>query len=171
MRGIALCALVLIALPARAEWIALSARQAEGMQVERIRFSYSGEKLILNRMLRAAMRTKEEGTFGRRVFNEDLVSITNLYRSRGYREARIARKRIETDGRTERVRLLIEIDNGPLWTVRAVHLRGAADFPRCHGRRTGRNRRGGGRDGSRQRPRKGGAPRGHGRRAGCSGRR
>ena len=129
MRGIALCALVLIALPVRAEWTALSARQAEGMQVERIRFSYSGEKLILNRMLRAAMRTKEEGTFSRRIFNEDLVSITNLYRSRGYREARIARKRIETDGRGERVRLLIEIDNGPLWTVRAVHLRGAADFP------------------------------------------
>ena len=87
MGSIALCALVLIALPAYAEWLPASSREVEGIEVERIRFTYSGKKLILNRMLRAAMRTEEEGAFNRRVFNEDLISIVNLYRTRGYREA------------------------------------------------------------------------------------
>ena len=128
MGSIALCALVLIALPAYAEWLPASSREVEGIEVERIRFTYSGKKLILNRMLRAAMRTEEDGAFNRRVFNEDLISIVNLYRTRGYREAHIARKHIEIDSARARVRILIEIDNGPLWTVRAVHLRGAEPF-------------------------------------------
>ena len=114
MGSIALCALVLIALPAYAEWLPASSREAEDIEVERIRFTYSGKKLILNRMLRAAMRTEEEGAFNRRVFNEDLISIVNLYRTRGYREAHIARKHIEIDSTRARVRILIEIDNGPL---------------------------------------------------------
>ena len=54
MGSIALCALVLIALPAYAEWLPASSREVEGIEVERIRFTYSGKKLILNRMLRAA---------------------------------------------------------------------------------------------------------------------
>ena len=128
MVTIALCALVLIALPTYAEWLPASSREVEGVEVERIRFTYSGKKLILNRMLRAAMRTEEEGAFNRRVFNEDLISIVNLYRTRGYREARVARKHIEIDSARARVRILIEIDNGPLWTVRTVHLRGVEPF-------------------------------------------
>ena len=56
MWSIVLCALVLIALPAYAEWLPASSREVEGIEVERIRFTYSGKKLILNRMLRAAMR-------------------------------------------------------------------------------------------------------------------
>ena len=128
MVTIALCALVLIALPTYAEWLPASSREVEGIEVERIRFTYSGKKLILNRMLRAAMRTEEEGAFNRRVFSEDLISIVNLYRTRGYREARVARKHIEIDSARARVRILIEIDNGPLWTVRTVHLRGVEPF-------------------------------------------
>ena len=129
MGSIALCALVLIALPAYAEWLPASSREVEGIEVERIRFTYSGKKLILNRMLRATMRTKEKSDFNRRIFNEDLISVINLYRTRGYREAHIARKHIEIDNARARVRILIEIDNGPLWTVRDVHLRGAEPFP------------------------------------------
>ena len=128
MGSIALCALVLIALPAYAEWLPASSREVEGIEVERIRFTYSGKKLILNRMLRATMRTKEKSDFNRRIFNEDLISVINLYRTRGYREAHIARKHIEIDNARARVRILIEIDNGPLWTVRDVHLRGAEPF-------------------------------------------
>ena len=128
MGSIALCALVLIALPAYAEWLPASSREVEGIEVERIRFTYSGKKLILNRMLRATMRTKEKSDFNRRIFNEDLINVINLYRTRGYREAHIARKHIEIDNARARVRILIEIDNGPLWTVRDVHLRGAEPF-------------------------------------------
>ena len=128
MRRMLLWALLLYAASAHAEWIPVSVRQVEGAEIDRIRFSYRGEKLILNRTLRAAMRTREDGTFHRRIFNEDLVRIVNLYRSRGYREAHIARKRIEREENREHIRLLIEIDNGPLWTVRSVQVRGGDPF-------------------------------------------
>ena len=81
-----------------------------------------------NRTLRAAMRVQEGKPFRRRLFNEDLVALINLYRSRGYRQASIARKRFEVEPNRQRVRIYIEIDNGPLWTVRSVRVRGDAPF-------------------------------------------
>jgi len=112
---------------AHAEWRDVSARQAEGLKVDEISFVHRGDKLLKNKMLRASMRTQRGVRFGRRLFNEDLVAVINLYRSRGYREAQVARKRFVADEKG-RMRAMVEIENGPLWTVRQLSLHGSEPF-------------------------------------------
>ena len=128
MRG--LCCLLslwpLVAV-AHAEWSGVSAREAEGLKVDEISFVHRGEKLLKNKALRASMRTQRGVLFGRRLFNEDLVAVINLYRSRGYREAQVARKRFVADEKG-RMRAMVEIENGPLWTVRKLSLRVSEAF-------------------------------------------
>ena len=112
---------------AHAEWHDVSAREAEGLKVDRIDFVHRGDKLLKNSSLRASMRTQKGVRFVRRIFNEDLVAVINLYRSRGYREAEVARKRFVADEK-RRMRATVEIENGPLWTVRQLSLRGSEPF-------------------------------------------
>ncbi len=105
-----------------ADWIASDLRTVDGLQVDRIRFVYHGDKLVKNGILRAAMRTKEDDVFLRRGFNEDLVSIVNLYQSRGYRSAQISRRRYQINSESNKVRILIDIASGPLWYVNTLKI-------------------------------------------------
>ncbi len=110
-----------------AEWHDVSVREADGLKVDRIDFVHRGDKVLKNNALRASMRTQKGMRFGRRLFNEDLVAVINLYRSRGYREAQVARKRFVADEK-RRMRATVEIENGPLWTVRELSMRGSESF-------------------------------------------
>ena len=105
-----------------ADWIASDLRTVDGLQVDRIRFVYHGDKLVKNGILRAAMRTKEDDVFIRRAFNEDLVSIVNLYKSHGYRSAQISRRRYQINSEGNKVRILIDIASGPLWHVNTLKI-------------------------------------------------
>ena len=105
-----------------ADWTASDLRTVDGLQVDRIRFVYDGDKLVKNGILRAAMRTKEGDVFLRRAFNEDLVSIVNLYQSRGYRSAQISRRRCQINSEGNKVRILIDIASGPLWHVNTLKI-------------------------------------------------
>ncbi|MEE3234805.1 MAG: POTRA domain-containing protein, partial [Candidatus Latescibacterota bacterium] len=105
------------------DWNDSDFRSVDGLQVDRIRFAYNGDKLVKNGVLRAAMRSKEGSPFVRQNFNEDLVTIVNLYQSRGYRSARIPRKRCQINSEGDRVRIRINIESGPLWYVKTLRVK------------------------------------------------
>jgi outer membrane protein assembly factor BamA len=105
----------------------VSPREADGKKVERIRFAHRAEKLIKNRDLRAAMRIQEGTPFRRRFFDYDLSTVRNLYHSKGYRDAQIARKTLSLDGK-DRLHIAIEIDSGTLWTIKSLQVRGELPF-------------------------------------------
>ena len=104
-----------------------SARQADGHKVAQIRFVHRGEKRIKGKTLRSAMQTQKGKPFHRRFFKKDLSQLVNLYRSKGYRDAKIVRKSLRLDAK-DRVHIHIEIDSGALWTVRRLTLVGGAPF-------------------------------------------
>ena len=105
----------------------ISAREADGHKVSRIRFVHRGAKRIKGDILRSAMLTQEGKRFHRRFFKNDLSGLVNLYYSKGYRDAAIIRKYLRLDAKN-RVHIHIEIDSGALWTVRALTLVGGAPF-------------------------------------------
>ena len=105
------------------DWNDCDFRSVDGVQVDRIRFAYNGDKLVKNGVLRAAMRSQEGSPFVRQNFNEDLVTIVNLYQSRGYRSARIPRKRCQINSEGDRVRIRINIESGPLWYVKTLRVK------------------------------------------------
>ena len=105
----------------------ISAREADGHKVSRIRFVHRGEKRIKGDLLRSAMLTQEGKRFHRRFFKNDLTGLVNLYYSKGYRDAEIVRKYLRLDAKN-RVHIHIEINSGALWTVRALTLVGGAPF-------------------------------------------
>ena len=108
-----------------ADWNDADFRSIDGVEVDRIRFVYKGNKLVKNGVLRAAMRSREGEPFVRQAFKEDLVTIVNLYQSRGYRSARIPRKNCQINTKGDQVRLLIEVESGPLWHVKKMSVKTA----------------------------------------------
>ena len=88
-------------------------------KVERIRFEHVEVKPIKNHELRAAMVTKEGERFQARFYRADLSMIENLYRSRGYMDVDIVRRRYQLDGKG-RLHLRLWIDSGRQWRVSAV---------------------------------------------------
>jgi len=119
--------LLTCALGAGAQWREISAREADERKVESIDFVHRGQKTIKNKTLRAAMRTQEGERFRRRLFKDDLSAVINLYRSRGYREAQILRKRFYLDEK-DRVRITVEIDKSALWIARKLRVEGGQPF-------------------------------------------
>ena len=106
-----------------ADWNDADFRSIDGVEVDRIRFVYKGNKLVKNGVLRAAMRSREGEPFVRQAFKEDLVTIVNLYQSHGYRSARIPRKNCQINTKGDQVRLLIEVESGPLWHVKKMSVK------------------------------------------------
>lgn len=93
-------------------------------KVERIHFEHLEAKPITNHALRAAMRTQVGERFQARFYRSDLSEIENLYRSRGYLDVDIVRRRYYLDGRG-RLRLHLSIDSGRQWRVAAVDIKAA----------------------------------------------
>ena len=90
-------------------------------KVERIRFEHLQAKPITNHELRAAMETREGERFQARFYRADLSEIRNLYRSRGFMEVEIVRRRYSLDDKG-RLHLRLWIDSGPQWRVSAVDI-------------------------------------------------
>ena len=93
-------------------------------KVERIRFEHLRAKPITNHELRAAMETREGKRFQARFYRADLSEIVNLYRSRGYMDADIVRRRYYLDAKG-RLHLRLWIDSGRQWRVSAVDIEAA----------------------------------------------
>lgn len=100
---------------------AVDARDVGTPKVVEIRIQHIDEKPITNRALRAAMKTQQEQPFAHRFFRADLTTIENLYRSRGYMDVDIVRRRLELDD-TGKLRITLKIDSGRQWTVSDVNL-------------------------------------------------
>ena len=86
----------------------IEAREAEGKEVAQVEIERLGERPIRGRALRAAMVTQEGKRFKRRFFRDDLLTLVNLYRSQGYRNAEVARKRVFLKDNGE-LRLVIQV--------------------------------------------------------------
>ena len=67
----------------------VSDREADELKVAKVLFVHRGEQLVKNQTLRLAMRIQQGGPFRRRFFKSDLGAVVNLYRGRGYRDAKI----------------------------------------------------------------------------------
>ena len=96
-------------------------RDLETPKVVEIRIDHLGAKPITNRELRAAMHTQVGERFARRFFRADLSMIENLYRSRGYMDVDIVRRRFALDDEG-RLHITLKMDAGRQWTVSAVDL-------------------------------------------------
>jgi outer membrane protein assembly factor BamA len=106
----------------------IEARLAEGKEVAEVVFERRGDSPLPPRALRAAIVTQKGKRFKRRFFRDDLVTLVNLYRSQGYRNAEVLRKRIFIkDG--GRLRIEIEIDSRARWSIESVEIQGVTSFP------------------------------------------
>ena len=129
MRGLMaiLALLVIDAALAQSALREVSDREADELKVAQVLFVHRGEQLVKNQTLRSAMRIQQGGPFRRRFFKSDLGAVVNLYRGRGYRDAKIVRKSLSLDAKN-RVHIYIEIDSGALWRVRTVQIKGGEPF-------------------------------------------
>ena len=93
-------------------------------KVERIHFEHVQAKPITNHALRAAMTTRVGERFQARFYRSDLSEIRNLYRSRGYMDVDIVKRRYYLDGEG-RLHLHLWIDSGRQWRVAAVDVEAA----------------------------------------------
>ncbi len=89
--------------------------------VERIHFEHLQVKPITNHELRAAMTTREGERFQARFYRADLSEIENLYRSRGFMDVDIVRRRYYLDDKG-RLQLHLWIDSGRQWRLSAVDI-------------------------------------------------
>ena len=90
-------------------------------KVERIHFEHMQAKPITNHALRAAMTTRVGERFQARFYRSDLSEIKNLYRSRGYMDVDIVRRRYYLDDKG-RLHLHLWIDSGRQWRISAVDI-------------------------------------------------
>ena len=100
-------------------------------KVERIHFEHLQVKPITNHELRAAMTTREGERFQARFYRSDLSQIRNLYRSRGFMDVDIVRRRYYLDDEG-RLHLHLWIDSGRQWRLSAVEIEvapGEASLP------------------------------------------
>ena len=96
-------------------------READGEQVGAIRFYHLKHKPIVNAELRAAMRTQIGEPLQRRFFRNDVETLENLYRSKGFMDVSIRDRRLTIDDKG-RVHIAIDIHSGRKWKVAAVEL-------------------------------------------------
>ena len=90
-------------------------------KVERIHFEHLQDKPITNHELRAAMKTRVGERFQARFYRADLSEIENLYRSRGFMDVDIVRRRYYLDDKG-RLHLHLWIDSGRQWRISAVDI-------------------------------------------------
>ncbi len=93
-------------------------------KVERIHFEHLQVKPITNHELRAGMETREGKRFQARFYRADLSEIQNLYRSRGFMDVDIVRRRYYLDDKG-RLHLHLWIDSGRQWRISAVDIEAA----------------------------------------------
>ena len=71
----------------------VSLREADGERVAAIRFYHLKHKPIANAELRAALRTQIGEPLQRRFFRNDVETLENLYRSKGFMDVSIRDRR------------------------------------------------------------------------------
>ncbi len=125
-RAPALLLLLVLAVPADGQGSLRKVEQRDlgEPKVERIHFEHLEAKPITNHALRAAMRTRVGERFQARFYRSDLSEIVNLYRSRGYLDVDIVRRRYYLDDRG-RLHLHVSIDSGRQWRISAVDIEAA----------------------------------------------
>lgn len=62
------------------------------------------------------------GVYDREVLEADLLAMRQVYRDRGWLDAKVAIERLELNDKRNRLRVHVIVDEGPLWRVSSVRL-------------------------------------------------
>ena len=113
----------------REERISVSIDIKEGPRTKVKKIQISGNENVPEKQIKAKMETKEarlfrRGIFGKEEFDKDLQRIVTVCQSFGYLDAKIADYKMEYTHEGRLLFITIEIEEGPLYTVEEVELRG-----------------------------------------------
>ncbi len=101
----------------------------EGPRIKVKEIKISGNKHIPTPQILKVMKTKKasffwRGTFGKEVLEEDLGRIINLYKSKGFINAKIEKKEVSYDPTGRFLTLSIKIKEGDRYQVKAIDFSG-----------------------------------------------
>jgi outer membrane protein insertion porin family len=101
----------------------------EGPRTKVKRIQILGNDNVPERKIKASMKTKEahffrRGIFGKEEFKNDLERIVSVCQSLGYLDAKIVDYKLEYTHEGRLLFITIEIEEGPLYTVKEVNITG-----------------------------------------------
>lgn len=138
-RGVQLVSLdtALVPIPGREPAQRLEIRVREGNRLAIAEIDFVGNRAFSDERLSDAMRTSEEGflwfrsgRFDREVFDSDLrENLPSFYASRGYIDFAVAGDSLVVDPATGKVRLVVEVEEGPQYRLGEFRVVGNSRYP------------------------------------------
>ncbi|MEM7386169.1 MAG: POTRA domain-containing protein, partial [Verrucomicrobiota bacterium] len=108
----------------------------EGQRYRLRNIVFSGNTSVPDKELRKVMKVKEKtvwafwrGKLDRDLLEEDLLAVENEFRNRGHMNARVVDWQRQRIGDSDKVDLVIQVDEGPIYTISGVNLGGNKVFP------------------------------------------
>ena len=105
----------------------------EGPRIKVKKIEIKGNKSISTSQILKVMKTRKagifwRGTFGKEILEEDMKRIINLYKSKGFIDAKIERKKITYDTTGRFLTLMIKVNEGKRYHVSKIKFSGNKIF-------------------------------------------